>query len=384
MTRVAVLTPTGTAAIATVAVVGPSAWQVLRSQFRPASGKPLPDQPTANRFWFGTLGDGPGDEVIVAAKAPDPEPWVEVHCHGGRRIVRWVVEQFVRAGCTEVEWDRLPKPTRCHGWPCDPRALEPLTKAPTLRTASILLDQYHCAFARGVAVILAALDRGDEVMAQLSLQRLTGFNDVGSHLVEPWRVVVAGPPNVGKSSLINALAGYQRTIVAPVAGTTRDVVTATVALGGWPVELADTAGLRDAGEDLEAEGVSRARRRLAESDLVVWVMDRSDPNPVWVPDRLSVDRLVIAVNKSDRPAAWDHADWGDAWAVTDVSATTGTGIPELASAISALLAPTSPQPGAAVPFTPELADAVEAARRLLTTGEVAAARETLVSCLPEG
>ena len=68
MTQVAVLTPAGTGAIATVAAVGPGAWEAVRARFRPASGKPPPDRPDANRFWFGTLGDGPGDEVVVAVK----------------------------------------------------------------------------------------------------------------------------------------------------------------------------------------------------------------------------------------------------------------------------------------------------------------------------
>ena len=83
-------------------------------------------------------------------------------------------------------------------------------------------------------------------------------------------MVVAGAPNVGKSSLVNALAGFQRSVVSEIAGTTRDVVSVQLAFDGWPVELTDTAGLREA-EGLEAEGVARANRALAEADLVLWV-----------------------------------------------------------------------------------------------------------------
>ena len=225
-----------------------------------------------------------GDEVVVAVKRLDPEPWVEIHCHGGRRVVRWVVEQFVRAGCTEVEWQSLPKPTRGHGWACDSRALEPLTKprpsAPR-RSCSTSTTAHSTEPSRTSSPPSTARPR----RASIRLQALADFAPVGRHLVR----ALAGrrspaPPNVGKSSLVNALAGYQRTVVAPVAGTTRDVVTATVAFDGWPVELADTAGLRDAAESLEAEGIGQARRHLAEADVVVWVLDASAPDPVWPAD----------------------------------------------------------------------------------------------------
>src|SRR5207244_11945531 len=90
----------------------------------------------------------------------------------------------------------------------------------------------------------AALRRGDAMEAGRLLDELARYAGVGRHLTAPWRVAVAGAPNVGKSSLVNALAGYQRSVVAPTPGTTRDVVTALLAIDGWPVELADTAGLR--------------------------------------------------------------------------------------------------------------------------------------------
>jgi tRNA modification GTPase len=160
------------------------------------------------------------------------------------------------------------------------------------------------------------------------------------------------------------------------------VVTVRVALDGWQVEMADTAGLRDQAESLVAEGIGQARRHLAESDVVIWMLDASTPNPVWPADaeRIGRERLLVA-NKIDLAAAWDL----DAAPIAfRLSATTGTGIPELASVISHMLVPHPPPPGAAVPFTSELADAVEAARRLLATDQIAAARETLVSCLSEG
>jgi tRNA modification GTPase len=360
-TVVSLLTPVGVGAIATVKVSGPRAWELARTLFRPA-GKPLPDAPELHRFWFGTLGEGAGDEVILAATG---ESTFEVHCHGGRRVVRWVIDQFLASGCAERE-------------PTQPGSvLDLLARAPTLRTAGILLDQFHGAFDAAVRRILASPDLA-------GLRELARFANVGRHLVSPWKVVIAGPPNVGKSSLVNALAGYQRTVVSDVAGTTRDAVSVQLAFDGWPVELTDTAGLRDA-EGLEAEGVERARRVLAEADLVVWVMDASMPNPVE-PDAetVAVVRLPTAtgwvrvMNKSDRSIGWPP---NTPVGAILVSAATGENIPQLIDWIALRLVPDSPQPGAAVPYSPELADRVEAARAATDRGE---AVRLLRDCLPAG
>jgi tRNA modification GTPase len=358
-----VLTPPGTGAIATVAVAGPRAWEIARQLFRPAKGQ-LPDVPELHRFWFGTLAGG--DEVILAVKQVEPETQIEVHCHGGRRVVRWVVEQFTANGCTEGE----PGDVR-------QRVLSLLARAPTLRTASILLDQHHGAFDRAGREVLTHLESDQPEKAAEPLAELARFASVGRHLVEPWKVVVAGPPNVGKSSLVNALAGYQRSVVSEVAGTTRDVVTVPVAFDGWPVELADTAGLRDAA-GLEAAGIDRAKRFLAEADLVIWLLDGSDPKPVWpTEDDFPRQKLMSVVTKSDLPLAWDLNDFGDGWGLQCVSAVTGEGVPGFTVAIARRLVPEAPTGGAAVPFTPHLADLVEAAHAALADGRLADAARLL-------
>jgi tRNA modification GTPase len=362
MTHVSVLTPPGTGAIATVAVAGPQAWELLRAKFRPAKGT-LPDSPALHRFWFGNLGDGVGDEVIVAVRQVAPEVGVEIHCHGGRRVVGWVVEQF----------DGMPTDGRTADLgAADARALEPLIRAHTTRAAAILLDQYHGAFTRSVQSMLANLPHSRDALA-----RLAALAPVGRHLVEPWRVVVAGPPNVGKSSLINALAGYQRSVVAPVAGTTRDVVTVRIAADGWPIELSDTAGLRESAGSLEAAGIELAKRELAAADVVVWVMDITDLHPAWPPDHLRGPNLLSVLNKCDQPTAWSPTDLGEAWGMLRVSATTGEGVPSLLGEVVRRCVPVAPLDGEAVPFTPALADRIEHAHAALTVGNTDTARQLL-------
>ncbi|QDU22967.1 GTPase [Urbifossiella limnaea] len=366
MTRVSVLTPAGSAAIATVAVTGPRAWGLTRWLFRPAGGRTLPDAPEPHRFWVGRLADG--DEVVLAVRAVTPEVCVELHGHGGRRVVRQTVEAFTARGCVEDG------AARSDVW-------ELLSRAPTLRTANILLDQAHGAFDRAVRAALVALD--DDTDARPLLAELARFAPIGRHLVEPWKVVVAGPPNVGKSSLVNALAGYQRAVVSPTPGTTRDVVTTALAFDGWPVELADTAGLRDAA-GLEAEGIERARARLATADLVLWVTDASTDDPEWPDDETSAlvppptTRWVLVLNKSD--CGLDRSPNQPPGAVP-VSALTGDGIPGLASWIAYRLVPDSLPPGAAVPYTPELAETVTRAHAALAFGQSDEAARLLRSCV---
>jgi tRNA modification GTPase len=182
---------------------------------------------------------------------------------------------------------------------------------------------------------------------------------------------VAGAPNVGKSSLVNALAGYQRSIVAPTPGTTRDVVTVTLAIDGWPVQFADTAGVRAAGESLEAAGIRLAREAATKADLCLWILDAST-EPIWPEGGGAAVRLVV--NKVDLPAAWNLER---AEGAVRLSAQTGEGLPELCAAISRWLVPDVPGSGAAVPFTEPIAHRMLEARRHLADSNLNAARRAV-------
>jgi tRNA modification GTPase len=377
LTHVACLTPPGTGAIATLGLRGPRAWDVVRRLFRPrSSGPALPAEPEPGRVWLGRLGDGLSDQVVVTVPLPLAAaggPWVEVHCHGGREVVRLLLDTFGAHGVSRCSWQELER--RTAGRPLKALAAAALAEAGTVRTAAILLDQYQGALEQALTAVLAALDRDDPAEAGRLLAELEGRAALGRHLTAPWRVIVAGAPNVGKSSLVNALAGYQRSVVAATPGTTRDVVTAALAVEGWPVELTDTAGLRTDAGPLEEEGIRRAEAALASADLCLWVLDASAP-PAWPRAPAGAVRLVV--NKTDLPAAWDL---GEAAGAVWVSARTGAGLPDLCRELGRWLVPNPPPPGAAVPFTPSLGARVAAARDVLAAGHPGDARREVKTAL---
>jgi tRNA modification GTPase len=372
-TYVACLTPAGRGAIASLALVGPDAWRVARALWKPlpGSGARLPEEPTIGPIWLGRMGDEAQDEVVLAVKSLQPIPCLEIHCHGGGEVVRFLIEALQRNRIKPCSWPELEE--RQEGQSGRTAIAALLANAPTVRTASILLDQFNGAFEKTFRAIFAAWElQHDQQIGEL-LGNLARYSAVGRHLTTPWRVVVAGAPNVGKSSLVNALAGYQRCIVAPTPGTTRDKVTMVVSLDGWVIELSDTAGFRQSAVDLEQEGIALAQRAVQAADLCLWLVDSSEP-PQWPDFQLPLLRLVV--NKIDLPAAWDLDEAGDA---VQVSAQTGRGIPTLCEAIARWLVPEAPPPGAGVPYSPSLCSAVEAAWRFYEAGE----REKTMAALRE-
>jgi tRNA modification GTPase len=189
------------------------------------------------------------------------------------------------------------------------------------------------------------------------------WSNFGLHLSSPWRVVLAGRANVGKSSLINALLGYGRAIVHDQPGTTRDIVTGETAFDGWPIRLADTAGIRNADDTLEAAGIERAQSELEAADCRLLVMDSSTPpsdEDLQLLDRWS-DAIVVA-NKSDLPDRW--GDEMPTQAI-HVSALSGDGTDQLAELIVNRLIPTIPKTDAPVPVTHRQAALLTKARNAI-------------------
>lgn len=359
--RAALLTPPGRGAVAVVELGGVGAATFVAKHFVPTTGR-ADDLPLDRiRFgrWRATLDEAAdiGEELIVCRRGDDV---FEIHCHGGAAASSAILEGLRQEGCAIVDWtERL-----ADGDPIMVEARTALARATTTRTAAVLIDQLGGALRTAIDEVTQLRDRGDTATAHARIDRLLANAAVGLRLTEPYRVVLTGRPNVGKSSLINALVGYQRAVVFDEPGTTRDVVTAGAVFDGWPVELSDTAGIRTATDELESAGIAAARRRLAEADLVVAVFDLAEP---WsdADDSLLSEhpQAIIVHNKADLPTKNDARRP----AGLHVSAVNGTGIDELIAMIVARLVPHPPAPGEAVPFTVRQVDELQRMQRETTT-----------------
>ena len=199
------------------------------------------------------------EEVLVVR---GPGGW-EVQCHGGNAAADAVFADLVRLGA-----ERVPS----GAWHTDgaatvaAEALSLLAAVDAPRGARILCRQLAGALDRELAGIATLVGQGEADSARRRADRLRRAARVGLRLAEPWRVVVSGRVNAGKSSLVNVLAGHARSLVSPRPGTTRDVIETAVVLGGWSVVLVDTAGLRD--RDSEASGATE-RAGIARADNLI-------------------------------------------------------------------------------------------------------------------
>lgn len=368
--RVTVLTPPGRGAIATVSVTGETAPSLVGRCFRTSRGVPL-DQCPCRCILVGhwSAGEAPGEEVVVCRLGAGE---VEIHCHGGTSAVQAIVQSLVEAGAAKGDADtwvaeHLPDPIQRS-------ARQAISLARTRRAATVLLDQYRGALRGGLEQALTLLRQHDGAAARQRLQRMDQLAALGLHLTEPWRVVIAGPPNVGKSSLCNRILGYQRAIVHDRPGTTRDVLTSSAAFDGWPAELIDTAGLRPAHDSIESQGVARALAAMSTADLIVLVLDATTAVPSeYERLRAQWPSALVAVNKCDLlPPRSRTAVSGVA-----TSAWTGQGVDELLAAVVRRLAPAPPSPGEAVPFTSSQAAAIRDALAALERQDLGTAVERL-------
>jgi len=362
-TTCALLTPKGRGAVAVIAVSGTGAQTSIEAEFQTASGKPY-SQTAPRKIVYGLWRSSGEDLVVYRRNATE----FEIHCHGGNTASTSILKtlssrQIERISAHEFE-------TNLHGlWKSE--TLEALSKATTERTATLLLHQYEL-LPQCIEAVIADIESGEIQTAISKLADINRWANFGIHLTQPRSIVLCGRPNVGKSSLANAIVGFQRTIVHDVAGTTRDVISQLTAIDGWPVELSDTAGLRDSQNKIEAIGIQKAKSQIESADVKICVFDLSLP---WGTDDQATLELVepdlIVHNKCDLPSilSSDSKDNETASisrpAGISTSAASGTGIDHLIKQIGERLFEALPPADQAIPVSLAQADRLRTAEKLL-------------------
>lgn len=321
-------TPAGRGGVAVLRISGPAAGPALQA----LTGRLLPVPRLATLAELGDPADGAPLDRGLALWFPGPasytgEDVVELHLHGGRAVIRGVVEALSRIeGLRPAEPGEFTRRAFLAGKLdlTEAEAVADLVDAETkaqrlqaLRQLGGALGQlyegWRSALMRALAMTEAALDFPDEglppdlaaeaerIVTEVSAAIAAHLDDAGrgERLREGVHIAILGPVNAGKSSLLNALARRDAAIVSDQPGTTRDVVEVALDLRGFPVVLADTAGLRDTADEIEAEGIRRSHHRAAEADLRLVIRDAGEPAPTDPALGPGPDTIRVA-NKMDR------------------------------------------------------------------------------------
>ena len=340
-TIAAIATAPGAGGIAVVRLSGPESYAVAARVFHPANPNTYVEEAKGYTALFGSFveGDDAFDEgVALFFREPHSytgEDVVELSCHGGSAVARRLVEACIAAGAAPAAPGEYTRRAFLNG-------------KMSLTQAEAVMDMISADGKQGAALANASLSGALAKMIGAEKEALTGLQahlaawvdfpeedvpelddahlhtvlgqvqqeldgliknyDAGAVLREGVDCAIVGRPNAGKSTLLNLLAGFDRAIVTPVAGTTRDVVEQAVQLGDIRLNLFDTAGLRQTDDAIEAEGIRRSWKKLDEAGLILAVFDGSEPltrEDLALARRCAGRPAIALVNKEDKPTRFD-------------------------------------------------------------------------------
>jgi tRNA modification GTPase len=396
-TIAACATPPGVSALALVRVSGPQASAICAGLI----GEPLPSrQPLARRL---RLEKQVLDEVVITfwpgPRSYTGEDLVEISCHGNPLVVETILQALRKQGTRMARPGEFTERAFLHGRIDLTQAEAVLDVLQAGSERALLAAQRALAgqlkdrlmeIRSGLLDLLARIEAyidfpeediqpevGDGFRQEVgrllqSIANLLSTAPLGHRLRSGYRLVLMGPPNVGKSSLLNALLGSDRAIVSPVPGTTRDTVEESIVLAGFPVRLIDTAGLRPTDDPVEQEGVQRTRTAAEQADLILGLVDRTQPRDPCESEWARFNgKLLKILTKSDLPGAYSGEGH-------PVSAKTGEGLEALRKAVAQRLTGNLFAPGSdEIAVNARHAEALQKATEGLAT-----ASSSLATCAP--
>ncbi len=334
-TIAAIITPPGQGGIAGLRIAGSRSHEILRKLVRTSSHASINWEPRFLTFGHALTLSGEFIDEVTAVWLPAPQTYTgldqaEIFCHGSDLIARQILKVISGYGCRVAEPGEFTRLAFENGRIdlTKAEAIAELIASQTDRATTVAREHLSGAYRehvdslRGSTISLLAeleagidftenesygetrdglIRRADELTERLT-SLIATYNE-GKLLQQGARVVIAGRPNAGKSSLFNILCKRKRAIVSPIPGTTRDYLTEWIDLGGYPIELIDTAGLRTSIDTVEIAGQQLATELLHSADLILWIVDASEKEPA--PPLESVltswkeKRIIVALNKVD-------------------------------------------------------------------------------------
>jgi tRNA modification GTPase len=369
-TIAAISTPLGEGGIGVIRISGCESEPIAEKIFRRKIGGGF----DSHRFYYGEIHDPENGKIldeamVVLMRAPRSytrEDVLEIQCHGGSLVSRNVLELVLRYGARIAGPGEFTKRAFLNGR-IDLLQAEAVIEVIRSKTDSSLalaqhqregilsvqIDAVRQGIISSLALIEAYLDfpeddidlpNANEIESSIrsalcNIERLLdGFRE-GRILREGVSVLIAGKPNVGKSSLLNTLLKEKRAIVTSVPGTTRDIIEETVNINGLPVTLLDSAGIRNTEDEIEQEGMRRTLEKIPLADLVLFVVDASRPfdgEDVLIMNALAGRVVLLVLNKSDLPAMIQLPEGLSAMPTVKISAKKGDGIEKLKGEIYSL------------------------------------------------
>lgn len=342
-TIAATVTAPGEAGVSIIRVSGPDAYSVADQLFQ--CSPPLPSQRPEYTFVYGKIcfqGEELDEALLLLFRQPRSytgEDVVEFHCHGGAASARRVLQACLETGARLAEPGEFTRRAFLNGRIdlTQAEAVMDLIRSHSERSQTAALQQLEGSLSRkfnqlydGLLEIAAQLEatldfpedelpesviptiRGNIVETLSRMDELLQTWSEGHILRDGALVVLSGKPNVGKSTLLNCLLGHERAIVSDIPGTTRDSIEEEFNLGGFPMRLVDTAGLREATDQIEKIGIARTRNYLEKADLHLHLIDLSQPADAQSHENLNQlipGKSILICNKTDLPRMFNVEQW---------------------------------------------------------------------------